>query len=49
MSRGTLGRIEKLERQRLEPGQWIEWVEDDGTIVYLDGRMTHEEALAMLD
>ena len=49
MNRGTLGRIEKLERQQLESGQWIEWVEDDGTIVYLYGRMAHEEALALLD
>lgn len=49
MSRGTLGRIEKLEQQQVEPGRWIEWEDEDGTIVLFDGRMTHKEALAMLD
>lgn len=49
MSRGTLGRIEKLERQQADSGQWIEWEDDDGTIVYLDWRISHEEALALLD
>ena len=49
MSRGTLGRIEKLERQRLKPERWIAWEDDDGAIVYLDGSMTHEEALKLLD
>lgn len=49
MSRGTLGRVEKLERQRLKPVRWIEWEDDDGTIVYLHSGMTHEEALALLD
>lgn len=49
MSRGTLGRIERIERQRLKPEHWIEWEDDDGTIVYLDGRISHEEALALLD
>ena len=49
MSRSTVGRIERLERQRAEPGRWIEWVQDDGTVVLFDGSVTHEEALAMLD
>ena len=49
MSRATVGRIEKLEQQQAEPGRWIEWVDDDGTVVLFDGRMTHEEALKLLD
>lgn len=49
MNRGTLGRIEKIERQRLESGRWIEWEEDDGTIVRFDSGLTHEEALKLLD
>lgn len=49
MSRSTVGRIERLERQQAEPGRWIEWVQDDGTIVRLDVSMTHEEALKLLD
>jgi len=49
MNRGTLGRIEKIERQRLESARRIEWEADEGTIVRLDSGLTHEEALKLLD
>lgn len=49
MNRGTLQRIEKIERQRLESEHRIEWEDDDGVIVYFDSGLTHEEALAMLN
>ncbi|MBU4525202.1 MAG: hypothetical protein KUA37_07145 [Desulfomicrobium sp.] len=49
MNRSTIGRVEKLEQQQAEPGRWIEWEDEDGTIVLFDGRMTHEEALKLLD
>jgi len=49
MNRSTIGRVEKLEQQQAEPRRWIDWVEDDGTIVRLEVRMTHEEALKFLD
>ena len=38
MNRGTLGRIEKIERSKVKavPSLWV-WKEDDGTLSY-DGK-----------
>lgn len=50
MSRGTLGRIERIEQQRAKAvPPLVEWEDDDGVIVYLDSGLTHEEALKLLD
>lgn len=45
-----LRRIERIEQQRASSiPLLVAWEDEDGNVVYLDGSVTHEEALALLD